>query len=56
VLTGLGEIFTDLSEVFHISGIKQIFYGLALLIIVMYRPAGVWPWLSEQLGIGGRPR
>ncbi len=50
VLTGLGEIFTDLSEVFHISGLKQIFYGLALLVIVMYRPAGVWPWLAERLG------
>jgi branched-chain amino acid transport system permease protein len=50
VLTGLGEIFTDLSELFHISGLKQIFYGMALLIIVMYRPAGVWPWLAERLG------
>lgn len=52
VLTGLGEIFTDLSEFFHISGIKQIFYGLALLIIVMYRPAGVWPWLADKFGFG----
>jgi branched-chain amino acid transport system permease protein len=52
VLTGLGEIFTDLSEVFHISGLKQIFYGLALLVIVMYRPAGVWPWIADRLGFG----
>lgn len=50
VLTGLGEVFTDLSEVFHISGLKQIFYGLALLVIVMYRPAGVWPWIAERFG------
>jgi branched-chain amino acid transport system permease protein len=56
VLTGLGEIFTDLSEVFHISGLKQIFYGLALLIIVMYRPAGVWPWLAERLGFSEKRR
>ncbi|TAJ82442.1 branched-chain amino acid ABC transporter permease [Reyranella sp.] len=56
VLTGLGEIFTDLSEVFHISGIKQIFYGLALLIIVMYRPAGVWPWLADRFGFGEKRR
>ena len=56
VLTGLGEIFTDLSEFFHISGIKQIFYGLALLIIVMYRPAGVWPWLADRLGFGEKRR
>lgn len=52
VLTGLGEIFTDLSEVFHISGLKQIFYGLALLVIVMYRPAGVWPWIADRFGFG----
>ena len=56
VLTGLGEIFTDLGEVFHVPGIKQIFYGLALLAIVMYRPAGVWPWLAERLGFTERRR
>ena len=37
-----------------IPGIKQIFYGLALLVIVMYRPAGVWPWLAGKLGFGER--
>lgn len=56
VLTGLGEMFTDLSEVFHVSGLKQIFYGLALLVIVMYRPAGVWPWLAERLGFTEKRR
>ena len=56
VLTGLGEIFTDLSEVFHISGLKQIFYGLALLVIVMYRPAGVWPWIADRFGFGEKRR
>ena len=25
--------------------------GLALLLIVMYRPAGIWPWLAARLGI-----
>ncbi|MBX9945001.1 MAG: branched-chain amino acid ABC transporter permease [Reyranella sp.] len=54
VLTGLGEVFTDASEYFQIPGMKQIFYGLALLVIVMYRPAGVWPWLAERLGFGER--
>ena len=56
VLTGLGEVFTDASEYFHIPGMKQIFYGLALLVIVIYRPAGVWPWLAERLGFGERQR
>ncbi len=54
VLTGLGEIFTDLSDQFHVPGLKQIFYGLALLLIVMYRPAGVWPWLAARLGLSER--
>jgi branched-chain amino acid transport system permease protein len=56
VLTGLGEIFTDLSDVLHIAGIKQIFYGLALLVIVMFRPAGIWPWLADRLGFAERRR
>jgi branched-chain amino acid transport system permease protein len=56
VLTGLGEIFTSLGSLFGIPGIKQIFYGLALLAIVIHRPAGIWPWLSERFGLGGRQR
>ena len=54
VLTGLGEAFTDAGDALGIPGIKQIFYGLALLVIVMFRPAGVWPWLSARLGLGER--
>jgi branched-chain amino acid transport system permease protein len=54
VLTGLGEIFTAAGEHLDIPGIKQIFYGLALLLIVMYRPAGVWPWLAARLGLAER--
>lgn len=54
VLTGLGEIFTAAGERLDIPGIKQIFYGLALMLIVMYRPAGIWPWLAAKLGITER--
>ena len=54
VLTGLGEIFTEIGQRLNIPGIKQIFYGLALLLIVMYRPAGVWPWLAARLGLSER--
>jgi branched-chain amino acid transport system permease protein len=56
VLTGLGEIFTDAGDWLHIPGIKQIFYGLALLVIVMYRPAGIWPWLAARLGLVEKSR
>ncbi len=54
LLTGLGEAFTDLGDLLHIPGIKQIFYGMALLVIVVYRPAGVWPWLASKLGLEER--
>jgi len=53
-LTGLGEIFTDIGDTLGIPGIKQIFYGLALLVIVMYRPAGLWPWIAAKLGLSER--
>ncbi len=56
VLTGLGEIFTSASDQFHLPGLKQIFYGFALLVIVMYRPAGIWPWLAKHLGFEERPK
>ncbi|HZP99916.1 MAG TPA: branched-chain amino acid ABC transporter permease [Reyranella sp.] len=56
VLTGLGEIFTDVGDWLHVPGIKQIFYGLALLVIVMYRPAGIWPWLATRLGFVERSK
>src|ERR1044072_3956776 len=54
VLSGRGEAFTDLGDLLHIPGIKQIFYGMALLVIVVYRPAGVWPWLASKLGFKER--
>lgn len=56
VLTGMGELFTGLSDQFHLPGLKQIFYGLALMVIVMYRPAGLWPWIAGHLGFKERDR
>ncbi len=54
VLTGLGEVFTAAGDQLNIPGIKQIFYGLALLFIVIFRPAGIWPWLAVKLGFAER--
>lgn len=53
VLTSLGEVMTSLTGSFEINGLKQWFYGAALLAIVALRPAGLWPWLRAWLGIGG---
>jgi branched-chain amino acid transport system permease protein len=60
LLVGLGDLFTALAEWlannFDIktAGLKQIGYGLALLLIIMFRRDGVWPWLSRRLGFERR--
>jgi branched-chain amino acid transport system permease protein len=36
----------------EIPGIKQVFYGVVLLAVVMYMPNGIWPALARRLGIG----
>jgi branched-chain amino acid transport system permease protein len=30
--------------------LKQVFYGLCLLVVVMFLPDGVWPPLARALG------
>jgi branched-chain amino acid transport system permease protein len=49
VLTPLGEALVALTEKLEINapGAKAVFYGLALMIIITLRPAGVWPWLAR---------
>jgi branched-chain amino acid transport system permease protein len=60
LLVGLGDLFTTIAEWLardfgiKAAGLKQIGYGLALLLIVMFRPDGVWPWLSRWLRLDGR--
>jgi len=49
LLTPLGEVLTALTEGFDIDGIKAFFWGLCVAAIVLFRPSGVWPWLSELL-------
>nr|WP_247884437.1 branched-chain amino acid ABC transporter permease [Azospirillum sp. OGB3] len=53
ILTPLGELLTFLIEAtgFDLPGLKQLFYGVALVVIVVYRPDGVWPWLADRLGL-----
>ncbi len=54
VLTLMGESATWLLETFGLAlpGAKQVIYGVALLVIVVLRPEGLWPWLARRLGIG----
>ena len=56
LLVSLGDVFTIAAEKIgellgvKTAGLKQIFYGLALLAIVAFRRDGVWPWLARKLG------
>jgi len=54
VLTLLSDGITDgLAALgWEIPGIKQVFYGVVLLAVVMFLPNGIWPALARRLGIG----
>jgi len=54
LLTPLGETLTVLTAGFKIDGIKQFFWGVCVAVIVLFRPSGVWPWMSTLLKLDGR--
>jgi branched-chain amino acid transport system permease protein len=58
ILTPLGEVLTALTDRLGINapGVKAAFYGLALMMIIVLRPAGVWPWLARVLRLTERRR
>jgi branched-chain amino acid transport system permease protein len=53
VLTLLADGITELLAAmgWEIPGIKQVFYGLVLLVVVMFLPNGIWPALARRLGL-----
>jgi branched-chain amino acid transport system permease protein len=50
---GLREVMATLG--IDVPGIKQIFFGSCLLLVVMFMPHGVWPPLSRALGLDRKP-
>jgi branched-chain amino acid transport system permease protein len=58
MLTLLSDGITDgLAALgWEIPGIKQVFYGLVLLAVVMFLPHGIWPALARRLGLERRIR
>ncbi|MBM3355352.1 MAG: branched-chain amino acid ABC transporter permease, partial [Betaproteobacteria bacterium] len=53
LLTGLAEGMREimLQLKVDVPGVKQVFYGLCLLLVVMFLPHGVWPPLARRLGL-----
>jgi branched-chain amino acid transport system permease protein len=54
ILTPLGEALTVLAQDIDLGGkkldgIKQVFYGLCVVVIVLFQRRGVWPWLARYL-------
>lgn len=54
VLTPLGELLTALTGGLHVDGVKSFFWGICVAAIVLFQPAGLWPWLYRLLGLGAR--
>jgi branched-chain amino acid transport system permease protein len=53
VLTVLADGISEALAYFgvEIPGVKQVFYGVVLLVVVMFLPNGIWPTLARKLGI-----
>jgi branched-chain amino acid transport system permease protein len=53
VLTLLSDGITELlaSLGWEFPGVKQVFYGVVLLGVVMFLPNGIWPGLARRLGV-----
>jgi branched-chain amino acid transport system permease protein len=51
LLTLLADGITELLGAFgwEIPGIKQVFYGIVLLSVIMFLPNGIWPFISRKL-------
>ncbi len=56
VLTLLSDGITEALAAlgWEIPGIKQVFYGVVLLAVVMFLPHGIWPALARRLGLNRR--
>ncbi|MGD9952428.1 MAG: branched-chain amino acid ABC transporter permease [Burkholderiales bacterium] len=53
LLTGLAEGLREvmLQLGIDVPGVKQVFYGICLLIVILFLPDGVWPPLAKKLGL-----
>jgi len=51
LLTLLAEGITELMQAlgWEIPGAKQVFYGFTLLVVVMFLPNGIWPYVAKKL-------
>lgn len=48
ILTPLGDFFSHLTASFELPGLKHLFYGMAMLAIMLFVPSGIWPKIKER--------
>ena len=53
VVTLLADGLTDalMALSWDIPGFKRVFYGVVLLIVIIFLPRGIWPALARRLGL-----
>jgi branched-chain amino acid transport system permease protein len=51
VLTGLAEALHAILALFGVDvpGVNRVLYGVCLLLVVIWLPHGIWPWLARRL-------
>jgi len=59
ILTPMGELLTDLvdrlkdwgliAKNVKVDGVKLMFWGFAVALIVLLKPTGLWPWVCKSL-------
>jgi branched-chain amino acid transport system permease protein len=56
ILTPLGEGLIAVTEHFGVNapGVKAVFYGVILIVIISAMPTGVWPRIAALCGLKGR--
>ena len=52
LLTALSEGINQLLTMsgYEVPGVKQILYGVALGLAIMFMPGGIWPVIARKLG------
>jgi branched-chain amino acid transport system permease protein len=55
ILTPLGRVLSTVTEQWNLPGIQLLFWGICVAAIVLFRPAGIWPWLARSLGLTTKP-
>jgi branched-chain amino acid transport system permease protein len=56
LLTTVADSLSNLVSAlgWDVPGVKQVFYGVVLLLVIVYLPDGIWPPLARLLRLGRR--